>query len=100
MKWRGRKGNNLHRRCAQDGSTLSSLPLRKIPRSSPSLPATLSSFGHFYHGYHNYSTRSRSNIRKLLLHTKSCIPCVVALDLCAQSSFPLLVAQISACLFF
>ena len=62
MKWRGRKGNNLHRRCAQDGSTLSSLPLRKIPRSSPSLPATLSSFGHFYHGYHNYSTRSRSNI--------------------------------------
>ena len=81
MKWRGRK-------------------LRKIPRFAPSLPATLSSFGPFYHGYHNYWTRSRSILTyaNFLLRTISCIPCVVASDLCAQSSFPLLVAQISACL--
>lgn len=54
-----KRGNNLRKRYAQV-----SLPRGKIPRSFPSLPATLSSFGHFYHGYHNYSTRFRTDIRK------------------------------------
>ena len=77
--------NNLHGRCAQDGSTLSPLPLRKIPRSAPSLPTTLPPSDAFV---------------LVITRRVSCIPCVVsfASDLCVQSSFPLLVAQISDCL--
>ena len=54
-----KRRNYLHQGCTQVGPTLSSLPLRKIPRFPPSLPATLSSFQRFYLGYHNSSTLSR-----------------------------------------
>ena len=62
-----KRRNNLHGRYAQARSTLSSPPLRKIPRSALSSPAALSSFGCFYHGYHIYSTRFLSDICKLFL---------------------------------